>query len=331
LNNRRRLIVVLGLSALVSPLSSIAQPATKIWRIGLLSHIEQFILTPRLDAFKAGMRELGYAEGRDYVIEQRAAPTDSARLPALAADLIALKVDVIVVTGTPSAVAARNATREIPIILLNVGDPVGSGLAASLRRPGANATGLATGVASELYTKRLDLLRQIVPAMRRAGYLYHLDNVSDLPGLAQFESDCAKLGFKSLRAPVRTAGEIAAAFGLLKREKAQGIIVSGSITNLSNAFRDGIIVQAAKLRLPAIYLLGTDVEAGGLVSYGANFPDLWRRGAAYADKIFKGAKPGDLPIEQPTRFELVLNMKTAKALGLKISNSVLVQATRVIN
>jgi len=227
-------------------------------------------------------------------------------------------------------VAARNATREIPIIFANAGDPVGSGLAASLRRPGANGTGLSTGVASELYTKRLDLLRQILPAMRRVGFLYQPDNISDLPALAQFESDCAKLGFKPLRAPVGKAEEVTAAFDKLRRDKVQGLIVTGSITNLSNASRDSIITQAAKHRLPAIYLLDSDVEAGGLISYGASFLDLWRRAATYVDKIFKGAKPGDLPIEQPIKFDLVINMKTAKALGIKIPGSVLVQATKVI-
>ncbi len=260
-----------------------------------------FDYVQRIDAFNAGMRELGYAEGKDYAIEHRSAENDLARLPALAAELLALKVDVIVPSGTPSAVAARNATREIPILIVTVGDPVGSGLAASLRRPGGNVTGL-TNLASDLVTKHLDLLRQILPDMRRVGFLYNPDNAANVLGLKQFESDCGKLGFNSIRAPVRKAEDIATAFNTLKRDKAQGMIVTAASSNI--AWRESIIEHAAKHRLPAIYGENLFAESGGLLSYAANFPDLYRRAAAYADKIFKGAKPGDLPIEQPTKFEL---------------------------
>ena len=273
------------------------------------------------------MRELGYAEGRDYVFEYRSVLGDLARLPAAAAELVALKVDLILSTGTPSTEAALKATRDIPILIATVGDPVGSGFAASLRRPGGNVTGL-TGLGSELNSKRLDLLRQILPGMRRVGFLYNPDNASDALQLRQFESDCAKLQFTPIRASLRKAEEIPVTFNQLSRDKAQGLLVSGGSTN--SAARGTIIEYAAKNRLPAVFSNSSYAESGGLLSYGVNIPDLYRRAAAYADKIFKGAKPGDLPIEQPVKFEMILNLKTAKALGLTISQSVIVQATRVI-
>jgi putative ABC transport system substrate-binding protein len=327
-NTRRKLLFALGASALVSPLASFAQPATKVWRVGFLWESDPSSYAAQLDSFKNGMRELGYAEGRDYVIEQRSAQNDFARLPVLVVELLALKVAMIVVSGTPAALAAQKATREIPILFTAVGDPVGSGLAATLARPGGNITGLSVGVGQDLYSKRLDLLRQLAPGVRRVAFLYNPDNATTVRALRQFESDCAKLRFKSFGVPIRGNEEIAPAFKTMQRDKVQGLIVTPG--NSKFAWRASIIEHAAKHRLPAVYGLSNFVEAGGLLSYSANYLDLYRRAAAYADKIFKGAKPGDLPIEQPTRFELVLNMKTAKALGLKISNSVLVQATRVI-
>jgi ABC-type uncharacterized transport system substrate-binding protein len=324
---RRRIVIALGASALAAPLRGFAQQQGRVWRIGFLLEGEQSSYVPLIDAFKAGMRELGYTEGRDYAIEQRSAQNDLARIPALAAELLALKVDVIVPSGTSSAVAASKATREIPILIAIIGDPVGSGLAASLRRPGANVTGL-TNLASELFTKRLDLLRQILPGMRRVAFLYNPDNTANVLGLRQFEFDCTKLGFKSIRVPVRKADEIAATFNTLQRDKAQGMIVTNASTNI--AWRASIIEHAAKHRLPAVYGQNLFADSGGLLSYAANYPDLYRRAAAYADKLFKGAKPGDLPIEQPLKFETVINLKTAKALGIKIPDIVMLRADRVI-
>ena len=281
-----------------------------------------------LDGFKVGMRELGYAEGRDYAIEHRSAQSDLTRLPELVAELIALKVDLIFPSGTASAVSAHTATHDIPILIATVSDPVSSGLAASLRRPGGNVTGL-TNLNSELYTKRLDLLRQMLPDLRRVGILYNPgNNTGDAPVLIQFESNCAKLGFKSVRAPLRKAEDVADVFKKLQREMAQAILVTTATTN--GAWRKSIIEHAAKYRLPAVFGAGIFAESEGLLTYGPDFPDLYRRAATYADKIFKGAKPGDLPIEQPNNFETVINLKTAKALGIKIPNSILVQAAKVI-
>jgi putative ABC transport system substrate-binding protein len=326
-NNRRKLLIVLGVGALAAPFGSFAQQRGKVWRIGFLWERGRSDTVQSSDAFRTGMRELGYAEGRDYAIEQRFSQADLARLPALAAELLALKVDVIVSSGTPSAVAASKATREIPILIATAGDPVGSGFAVSLSRPGGNVTGL-TSLALDLYTKRLDLLRQMLPDMRRVGFLYNPDNGSDALGLRRFESDCGKLGFKSVRAPVRKAQEIAAAFKTLQRDKAQGLIVTNRSTNL--VWRESIFEFSAKHRLPAVYGQSLFAESGGLISYAPNIPDLYRRAAAYAVKIFKGAKPGDLPIEQPLKFETVINLKTAKALGIKIPDVVLLRADKVI-
>ena len=326
MNDRRKLLVALGASVIAAPLGSFAQQPIKVRRIGFLWEGEQSEYVQYVDAFNAGMRELGYAEGKDYAIEHRSAQNDLARLPALAAELIALNVNVIVPGGTSSAVAASKATREIPILIAIIGDPIGSGLAATLQRPGANVTGL-TNLASELFTKRLDLLRQILPGMRRVGFLYNPDNAANVLGLKQFELGCTKLGFQSIRAPVRKAEDIAPVFNILMRDKAQGLVVTGG-TNY--AWRASVIEHAAKHRLPAVYGQKLFADSGGLLSYAANYPDLYRRAAAYADKIFKGAKPGDLPIEQPTKFELIANLKTAKALGIEIPNSILVRADRVI-
>jgi putative ABC transport system substrate-binding protein len=327
MNNRRKLLVALCAGALAAPFGAIAQQKGRIWRIGYLWELPPSLSADRFVAFTAGMRELGYAEGTHYVVEQRSAQTDLPRLPALAAELVALKVDVIVVQSTPAALAARNATREIPIVTTSAGDPVGNGLAASLRHPGGNVTGLST-MTTDLYTKRLHLLHQIVPGMRRAGLLYNPDNPIDMLALKQFETDCSKLGFKSIRASVGKKEDVAAAFNLLKRDNAQGVVVSSPSLNLN--LRDSIIEHAARYRLPAVYGNTLFPDSGGLLSYSASQVDMSRRAATYVDKIFKGAQPGELPIEQPMLFEMVLNKRTAKALGIKIPNSILAQATKVI-
>ena len=324
---RRDLLTVIGAGALAYPLASLAQQSGKVWRIGQLWEGDPANYANLFIGFNAGMRELGYMEGRDYVFEQRSAHGEFARLPALAAELVALKVDLMFPSGTPAALAARNATRDIPILIVTVGDPVGAGLAATLARPGGNVTGL-TGMTSDLFTKRLDLLRQLLPGMRRVALLYDPDNASDTLTLKQFESDCAKIGMKSVRAPMRKADEVAAAFDTLKRDQVQGLIVTSS--SRMRTARERIIELAARHRLPAIYAATLFAEAGGLMTYSANGIDLNRRAATYAVKIFKGAKPGDLPIEQPTKFDLVLNVKVAKALGIQFPPNIMVLGNKVI-
>ena len=323
---RRRFVVALGWG-LLAPLArpGHAQPRTKL--IGWLHDNDpaDSVNIDYQDAFKAGLRSLGYVEGRDYRIETRFARNDPRRLPGLAEELVAMRVDVIVALTTSAAIAARKATHEIPIVT-NAGDPVASGLAASLSHPGGNVTG-TTSLSAELYVKRVDLMRQLVPGIQRVGFLYNPDNPSDQEGLLQFESASAKMSLHPVRAPVRNANELDAAFQALGRANAQGLIVSSR--SLLDA-RDRIIEIAAKSRIPVIYSRSVFVEDGGLIAYGPDYLDVYRRTAAYVDKIFKGAKPGDLPIEQPDKYVLVVNLRAAKALGLKVPGAVLLRADRVI-
>ena len=325
MSNRRKLVMALGAGVLMTPFGSFAQQPRKAWRIGVLSQSAQSAGV-YFDPFKAGMRELGYAEGTDYVFENRFAELELARLPALAAELVALKVDLILAAGHPPAVAARDATREIPIVMWG-GDPVANGLVASYSRPGGNVTGLSN-LSQDVAKKQLDLLRQLVPGMRRVGDLYNPDNDSSVQTFARIESLCRELGLQHLGAPVTKRDEFVKAFDQLKRDKAQGVLVG--YTSLFNSSAKIIVDEAAKHRLPAIYGPSRYVDAGGLISYAGDFAYLLRRAAAYVDRIFKGAKPADLPIEQVTQFDLVINLKTARALGLKIPQTILILATRVI-
>jgi putative ABC transport system substrate-binding protein len=277
------------------------------------------------DAFKAGLRDRGYVEGRDYRLEKRYAALDAGNLPALATELVELKVDIIVALTTSAAIATRKITREIPIVT-DTGDPVGNGLAASLSHPGGNVTGM-TSLSQELYVKRVDVLRQLLPGIQRIGFLYNPDYPADARGLKQFESACSKISLRAIRAPARNASELPLAFATLSRAGAQGLVVT-SRSQLGS--RDKIIESAAKNRLPAVYSRSTFVNEGGLIAYGPNYPDVYRRCAGYVDRIFKGAKPGDLPIEQPDKYELAINLKTAKALGITIPPSLLLRADDVI-
>lgn len=317
-------MILIGASA-IAPLALAQQK--KVWRIGFLWEVEPSKDIARLDAFKKGMSELGFVEQRDYVVEERSARADLSQLPALAAELAALKVDVIMTAGTPSALAANKAAGSIPVVTATAGDPVGSGLAGSLARPGGKVTGL-TNISSELVVKRMDLLREVMPRIQRVGLFYDPGNSLDMLTLARFEEYCVKLNLQPVRAPARNRDEIAGAFAVLIRNRAQAVIVPPTNTNHSS--RELIVQTAAKQRLPCIVGRADYAEAGGLISYAPDIPDLHRRSAAYVEKILKGAKPGDLPIEQPTKFEFVVNMKTAKALGIKIPQSVLLQATKVI-
>ena len=326
IERRRRLLAAAGVSAFAVPLAVLAQPPRRTKRIGLLWEADS--QSPTLvEAFNAGLREIGYVQGRDYVIEQRSAKDDHRLLPSLAAELLELKVDLIVATTTASAVAARGATHDVPIVFTAAGDPVGSGLATSLRRPGGNVTGLSTQNA-ELTIKHLDLLREVVPKLRRVGFLYHADNAANVTMLVRLERECSKVRIQCMGVGIREKQDIPGAFATLQRDKAQALILSGSPVLVG--WQNAIIDHAARHRMPAMYAVSLNVEEGGLISYAASGRDRFRRAATYVDKIFNGAKPADLPIEQPTKFELVINMKTARALGITIPQSILVRADRVI-
>ena len=269
------------------------------------------------------MRDLGYAEGRDYVIEQRFAENDLPRLAPLAAELVAAKVDAIVTGGNATVRAARGATRDIPILTTVSSDVVAAGFAASLSRPGGNVTGFSS-FTNELYPKRMELLRHTVPTMRRMGLLYDAQSEKGQRALEPF---ARKLELEAIPVLV-SSSDVEASFKKLQGAQAQGLIVFQSGTTI--ALKESITRHAAAYRLPAMYPLSVFTEAGGLLSYSEEVLDVYRRLAVYVDKILKGARPGDLPVEQPTKFDLVVNLRTARALGITIPQSVLLQASRVI-
>ena len=278
-------------------------------------------------AFREGLRDANYAEGRDVVIEWRSADGDYEKVPGLVADLVERKVDVIVVDSTPAALAVKRATSTIPVVATIVADPVGSGLASSLAHPGGNVTGLST-MQIELSAKRLQLLKEAIPRLSRIAVLWNPDTPFHAKVLENLRAVAPSLSVELSVVGARTPEELTAAFSAISRARAHALYVIGDAFFVTH--RMTILKLASKARLPTIYTARQYVDAGGLMSYGANFGDLYRRSAGYVDKILKGAKPGDLPIEQPTRFELVVNLKTAKALGIKIPQSILVRADEVI-
>jgi|SRR6267142_2053410 len=281
----------------------------------------------RLDYFRNGMRALGYVEGRNLIIEQRWASGNFDELPRLARDLVNLKVDVIVTASTPAAAAASRATKTIPIVIAASADPVASGLVASLGHPGGNITGL-TLMVDELSTKRLELLRELVPNVKRVAVLWSANNPVYARMISEMEKTASGLGVKLEAVKVHRPSELDAALKAITARKADGLYVFEDPIFLSQAKK--IVGFAAKERLPAIYGAAEFVGYGGLVSYAPSHEHFFERAAWFVDRILKGAKPGDLPIEQPTKFEFVVNLKTAKALGLTIPQSILLRADEVI-
>jgi putative ABC transport system substrate-binding protein len=303
-----------------------AQQAGKVYRIGYL--VSRSALEPRDEAFRQGLRDLGYVEGKNIIIEYRFTG-EREQIPKLAAELVRLKVDIIVAPGTPVAQAAKTATRTIPIVFAGVADPVGTGLVASLARPGGNITGL-TPISAELSAKRLELLKETVPRVSRIAVL----STPDYPlpvkteTLKEMEAVARALGVQLQFLEVRGPNDFDSAFGAMRKERAGAFTVLPIPMFLAERRR--ILDLAAKNRLPAIFHWSEYVEAGGLMSYGADGVALFRRAATYVDKILKGAKPGDLPVEQPTKFEMVINLKAAKQIGLTIPPNVLARADKVI-
>ena len=322
----KRKITVLILCATLFVLSFLAQAQhpKKVYRIGYLSSGSASI---RTEAFRQGLRELGYFEGKNITIEYRDAEGKIERYSDLASDLVSLKVDVIFVPSTPGALAAKNATKTIPIVFTSVGDPVGSGLVASLARPGGNITGLST-LAPDLSGKALELLKETVPKVTRVAVIRNPDNPGKTHSLKETEvaARASRLQLQPLE--VRGPSDIDSAFQAARREQAGGLIVLRDVVTVGQTKR--IVELALKNRLPTIYNDRDFVDAGGLMSYGPNMSDLFRRAAVYVDKILKGRKPAELPVEQPTKFELVINMKTAKQIGLTIPPNVLARADKVI-
>jgi putative tryptophan/tyrosine transport system substrate-binding protein len=310
---------------LAAPLVAEAQQAEKIYRIGMLERTSTAIKAANLDGFRRGLRDLGYVEGKSFVIEYRSADGRDERFPGLATELVRLKVDLIVTRGTPAALAAKNATGAIPVVMAGIGDPVGQGVVASLARPGGNVTGLSA-VVTELFAKRVELLRELVPTAARLAALFNMSNPSIPAQWKEVETAARSVGIQSQLFDVRKLEDLAPAIEAAIRQRANALVVG--LDTLTQANQRVIVHLAAKHRLPAMY--ASTEFAGGLIVYGVNYPDQYRRAASFVDRIFKGAKPADLPIEQPTKLELVINLKTAKALGLKIPQSVLQRADQVI-
>ena len=305
-----------------------AQQPTKVPRIGYLGATSVSATSDRTEPFRQGLRELGYVEGKIIVIEWRYAEGKLDRLPAIAAELVRLKVDIIVTSGPIPTRAAKEATVTIPIVMAQDSDPVANGFVASLTRPGGNITGLST-LAPELNGKRLDLLREIVPKLSRVAVLGTSTQPGNEQSLKEVELAAKAFGVKLQYLDVLSSKEIATAFRAATKGRADAVLMllAGPVFNPS---RTPIIELAVKNRLPVIYRNRADVEAGGLVSYGVDLTNLYRRAATYVDKILKGAKPADLPVEQPIKFEFIINLKAAKQIGLTIPPNVLVRADKVI-
>src|SRR5262252_8788123 len=324
------LAVMLALSLTLAPLVAGAQQAGKVPRIGFLGVTSPSDRPPLLDAFRQRLRELGWVEGQNVVIDYRYAEGRVDRLPDLAAELVRLKVDLIVASaGTQVATAAKNATETIPIVMIAVRDPVGTGLIASLARPGGNVTGVSGSAGLEWVAKQLELLKETVPKIRRVAILSNPDNAYHQLAIREVNVAARSLGVQLQLLEARGPNEFDGAFAAMAKERVGALLVLSDA--IFSSHRTRLADLAARSRLPAAYGVRDSVEAGGLMSYGPSILDSYRRAATYVDKILKGAKPAELPVEQPTKFELVINLKTAKALGLTIPQSVLLRADQVIH
>lgn len=331
MNNRRKLIAALGAGLLTAPFGASAQQQGKVWRVGILFPGSRQSLQDagRDQLFQQGMRELGYVEGKNLLLEWRFADGNATRLPALAAELVALKADALLTQANPATSALQEATTTIPIVFLGVGNPVSGGYVKSLAKPGGNITGLSN-ISAELGSKHLEMLLSMAPKVSRLAVLMSSSaGASNAMYLESIRAAAPKTGVTTILSfEVRNPQEIENAFARMAREKAGAAIVAPD--NLFGQQARQIAELAMKHRLPSITVTGLYPAAGGLMSYGQNLSESWLRLAFYVDKIFKGAKPGDIPVEQPTKYELIINGKTAKALGLKIPYPLLLQATKVI-
>jgi ABC-type uncharacterized transport system substrate-binding protein len=326
---RRREFIILLASATACPLAAYAQQqAGKVPRIGFLGVTTPSDRPSLLDAFRQGLRELGWVEGRNIVIDYRFAEGRLDRLPDLAAELIRLKVNVIVSFGTQGVTAAKHATETIPIVMIGVRDPVGTGLIASLARPGGNVTGVSGSAGLEIVAKQLELLKETVPKAHRVAILSNPSNAYHRLAIREVNVAAQSLGVQLQLLEARGPNEFDGAFAAMAKERVGALLVVSDV--IFNDHRTRLADLAARTRLPAAYGVRESVEAGGLMSYGTSFLDLHWRSAAYVDKILKGAKPADLPVEQPTKFELVINLKTAKALGLTVPPMLIARADEVI-
>jgi putative ABC transport system substrate-binding protein len=318
-------IITLLVSLLAVPLVAEAQPPGKVYRIGFLSTDPP--PAHRWDALLDGLRERGYREGQNLVFERRFSEGHAERFPAFAAELVRLRVDCILVTTTPAALAAKHATQTIPIVMTTAIDPVEAGLVASLARPGGNITGLST-LTPELNGKRLELLKEVVPGMTRVAVLWNAANPANASAWQETQAAARTLGVTVQSLGVQDLNDLDGAFATLTETRPDALLVLGD--SLINMRRQHIVEFATQQHLPSVFFGRDWVVAGGLMSYGPSIPDLYRRAATYVDKILKGTKPADLPVEQPIKFDLVINLQTAQALGITIPPHILILADEVI-
>jgi len=321
-----QVVVALALvvSSVATPFGVHAAQSEKLYRIGMLERTSTAINAANIEGFRQGLRELGYVEGESFVIEYRSADGRDERFAALAQELVQSTVDVILTRGTPAALAAKSATATIPVIITGVGDPVGQGVVASLARPGGNVTGLSAAV-TDVYQKRVQLLTEMVPKATRFGVLFNMSNPALPAQWKMVESAARARGIEAQLLDVRKVEDLEPAFDTAIRQRADGLIVG--IETLTLANQQLIVGLAARRRLPAIY--ASTEFTGGLMSYGVNYPEMYRRAAVYTHKVLKGAKPADLPVEEPTTFELVINARSARTLGLTIPPALLLRANKV--
>lgn len=329
---RRAVMVAVGgtvggvIGALLAlPTAAQAQPAPKLWRIGILETLPEADNAANLAALRLGLRERGHIEGQHYAFIYRSPKTRVESYAGLAAELVQLKVDLIVTRGTPAAIAAKAATQSIPVVMAAIGDPLM--VTASLSRPGGNLTGL-TSISTDLEAKRVQILRELVPKARHVAALYDMSNPVFARRWPEVQAAARGLGLQASLLDVRDAAEIEAAFDALKAKRIDALIVGQD--GLMRAHSQRIAELAAQRRVPAIYSSVDYVASGGLISYGPNYTDLYQRSASHIDRIIKGAKPGDLPIEQPTAFDLVIHLKAARALNLSLPLALKVRASQLI-
>jgi len=326
-STRARISTVVAVLLLTPPSVVGAQPAGKVYHIGVLETRSTALNAANIDAFRQGLRELGYKEGQNFEIVYRSSDGRDERFPGLANELVRLNVDLILTRGTPAALAAKSATRTIPVVMAVSGDPVGSGLVASLGHPGGNVTGLS-GYNIEIYAKRVELLREVLPGLTRIASLFNMGNPLIPIQWKEVEKAARSLGIQTQLLDVRRPEDLPRAFDAATKEHAEALIVA--LDGLTQGNLRLIAERAAKQRLPSIYAVKEYADLGGLITYGPSDPHQYQRAATFADKIFKGAKPADLAIEQPTKFELVINLKTAKALGVTIPQSLLLRADHLL-
>jgi putative tryptophan/tyrosine transport system substrate-binding protein len=322
---RREFIALLGGVAAAWPLAARAQQPSKVYRIGVLEQTSAAMHDAYFEAFRQGLREQGFVEGQNLLIEYRSPDDRTERYPGLAAELVRLNVDLILTRGTPAVLAAKNATTTIPVVMAAIGDPLP--IVAGLAQPGGNVTGLSA-FNTELEAKRVELIRDVVPGLRGIGGLYNMGNPIFAFRFKELEKVAQLLGIEAHLLDVRKSEDLGAVFDTASERRVDALVVSAD--GVLQANRKRIAELAVMHRLPAIYTSREFIDVGGLISYGASYRDLYRRAATYVVKILKGTKPADLPVEQPAKFELVINLKTAKALGLEIPPMLLAVADEVI-